>query len=194
MSKSVGAPWLVLRVKSRQEQVVETHLNTKQIETFLPKRFEFRNWNDRSKFVETVLFPGYIFVRPQPTQFEAIKYARGSCGLLVSAGRCAHVSEQDVDAIKIMVRSGLAIKVEPRLVQGQPVEVIAGPFSHARGEFVREKGEHRLVINAHLIGRSVSVEMNASDVRPVESDILRARPMTATTPHGKHHELATSPQ
>ena len=160
-------PWLVLRTKSRQEKVVEDFLQQRQISSFLPRRHEARRWHDRTRLVETALFPGYVFVQPRPDQLSALRHVRGSCGLLMSAGRHAQISERDLDAVKIMVSSGEPLAVNTELVQGQKVEVIAGPFLHAQGEFVRMKSQQRLVINAHLIGRSLSVEIDAADVRPL---------------------------
>ena len=34
---------------------------------------------------EMPLFPGYVFVRPRPDQYECMRYVRGSCGLVLAA-------------------------------------------------------------------------------------------------------------
>ncbi len=166
MIDSSDAPWLVLRTKSRQENVVEDILQQKDIRAFLPKRNEERVWKDRTKSVETALFPGYLFVQPRPEQLGELRHVRGSCGLLMNCGKHAQIVERDLATIKIMVGSGAALAVADGLVQGEEVEVIAGPFRHARGEFVRARTSQRLVINAHLIGRSLSVEIDAAHVQP----------------------------
>jgi transcription antitermination factor NusG len=154
-------PWLVLRTRSRQENVVQDVLQQRQIHSFLPKQ------RDRARPVETALFPGYIFVQPRPEQVGALRTVRGSCGLLMSCGRHAQVVERDVEAIRIMVGSGAPLDVLGELVEGQTMEVIAGPFKHAQGQFVSGRRQQRLVINLHLIGRSLSVEIDAAHVRPL---------------------------
>lgn len=166
-------PWLVLRTRSRQENVVQDFLRQKDIRLFLPKRYEVRRWQDRTKLLEAVLFPGYVFVQPRLEQVSILRYVRGSCGLLMCGDKLATISQRDLDAIKIMVHSGEPLDVVPELVCGQRVEVIAGPFLHAQGEFVRMKSQHRLVINAHLIGKSISVEIDAAHVRPIGDNEAR---------------------
>lgn len=167
MIDSAYVPWLVLRTRSRQERVVESFMRQRGVSTFLPKRNDFRCWHDRTKVLETALFPGYVFVQPRPEQFDILRYVRGSCGLLTSAGKPAQIPDTDMEAVRIMVGSGALLEVNTHLVRGQRVEVIAGPFLSAQGDFVRVTGHQRLIINADLLGRSVSVEIDAAHVRPL---------------------------
>lgn len=146
---------------------MESYLKERQVRSFLPRRRELRRWHDRVKTLDTVLFPGYVFVQPDVEQFPIVRHVRGSCGLLMSAGKPAEISEHAVEAVKIMAGSGEPVAVGTELVHGQQVQVIAGPFERARGEFVRIKSQQRLVINAHMIGHSVSVEVDAAHVRPL---------------------------
>ena len=85
----------------------------------------------------------------------------------MSCGRHAQVAANDVLAIRIMVGSGAPLDIHGDLVAGQPMEVIAGPFKHAQGQFVSIGRQRRLVINLHLIGRGLSVEIDAAHVRPL---------------------------
>jgi len=161
MNDASPNPWLVLRTRSRQENVVQEVLRQRQIHSYLPKQ------RAPAKPTETALFPGYIFVQPRPDQVSALRTVRGSCGLLMSCGRHAQVAANDVLAIRIMVGSGAPLDVHADLVAGQPMEVIAGPFKHAQGQFVSVGRQRRLVINLHLIGRGLSVEIDAAHVRPL---------------------------
>jgi hypothetical protein len=63
--------------------------------------------------------------------------------------------------VKILVDSGAALAVDPQLVPGQRVKVIAGPFTGALGDLVRVKSQDRLVINVQLLNSSVSVELDS---------------------------------
>lgn len=157
-------PWLVLRTRSHQENVVETGLQQKRINAYLPKRSVLRKWKDRRKIVQMPLFPGYVFVQPSADQFENIRCIRGSCGLIFVGNKPAAVPEKDLEAITILVRSGATLSVNPQLIPGRRVEVIAGPFAGIQGELVRIKSGDRLVINAHLLSSSVSVEVDAENV------------------------------
>lgn len=164
MTESRTVPWLVLRTRSRHEYAVESSLQQKQITAYLPRRKVIRRWKDKRRVVEMPLFPGYVFVQPRVEQYENIHYIRGSCGLVLAGNKPATMQEADLEGVRILVDSGAALSVNPELMPGQRVKVIAGPFMGAYGELVRMKSQERLVINAHLLSSSVSVEVDADMV------------------------------
>lgn len=152
--------WMVLRTKSRHEHLVESCLQRKSINAYLPKHKVTRRWKDRKRVVELPLFPGYVFVQPNSDQFADMRYIRGSCGLVLVGNQPATMPEKDLQAVKILVGSGADLKLDKSIVVGQRVKVVSGPFAGAEGELVQLKSQERLVINAHLLGSSVSVEVD----------------------------------
>lgn len=153
-------PWLVLRTRSQHESAAERDLQQRSITAYLPRHNVVRRWRDRRTVLRMPLFPGYIFVRPRIDQFENIRCIRGSCGLVLSGSKPAAMPEKDVEAVKLLVSSGVDLAVNPRLIPGQKIQVVAGPFMGVQGELIRVKSQDRLVINAHLLGSSVSVEVD----------------------------------
>jgi transcription antitermination factor NusG len=69
-----------------------------------------------------------------------------------------------LEAVRILVRSGAELAVNPKLTPGRRVEVIAGPFMGVQGELIRVKSQDRLVINAYLVSSSVSVEVDSNKI------------------------------
>jgi transcription antitermination factor NusG len=158
-------PWLVLRTRSHHENVVERSLQQKQIIAYLPRHRVVRCRRDRARMVlDMPLFPGYVFVQPREDQFENIRYVRGSCGFVVQGDRPAAMPEKDLQAVRILAHSGAELAVNPKLIPGQRVEVIAGPFMGLQGELIRVKSQARLVINALLVNSSVSVEVDTDKI------------------------------
>ena len=153
-------PWLVLRTRSQHEGTAERDLQQRSITSYLPRHNVIRRWKDRRTVLRMPLFPGYIFVRPRVDQFENIRCIRGSCGLVLAGSKPAAMPEKDLDAVKLLVGSGAALTVNPRLIPGQKIQVIAGPLMGIQGELIRVKSQERLVINAHLLSSSVSVEVD----------------------------------
>lgn len=164
MLEAAVEPWLVLRTRSRHEYKVESDLQERQITSYLPKLSVTRRRRDRKVVVNMPLFPGYVFVQPRDDQYEKIRYVRGSCGFVLSGNVPAAMPARDLEAVRIMVGSGAALAVNPRLMPGQRVEVLAGPFMGVQGELVRIKSQERLVINAQLLGSSVSVEVDTNAI------------------------------
>ena len=157
-------PWFVLRTRSHHENTAHNDLRVRRINSYLPLRMVTRSRNGRRTPMQVPLFPGYIFVQPLLEQFENIRYVRGSCGLVLHGLKPAPMPEKDLEAVRILVRSGAALAVNPQLIPGQRVEVIAGPFMGVQGELIRVKCQQRLVLNTHLLNSSVSVEVDADKV------------------------------
>jgi transcription antitermination factor NusG len=158
-------PWLVLRTRSRHESTVASNLKQKRINAFLPKHDVVRNRKDGDAVLTVPMFPGYVFVQPRAEQYEDLRYIPGSCGLVLAGNKPAAMPERDLEAVKILIRSGAELVVNPRLIPGQIVQVISGPFTGIRGHLIRVKSCEHLVINAHLLNSSVSVELDSEEVR-----------------------------
>ena len=55
--------WYALQTRYQCEKQVDAALREKAFESFAPMRLEVRRWSDRTKLVESPVFPGYMFVR-----------------------------------------------------------------------------------------------------------------------------------
>jgi transcription antitermination factor NusG len=170
MIEAVSDQWLVLRTRSHHENTVESWLAQKAISAFLPKQSVLRQRKDRKVVIQTPLFPGYVFVQPRMDQYEKMRYIPGSCGLVFAGDKPAKMPEKDLEAVKILVRSGAALTSSPQLFPGQKVEVICGAFAGVQGELIRMKSQERLVINVQLLCSSVSVEVDSDAVKPLPQD------------------------
>ena len=153
-------PWLVLRTRSNHENLVTSCLNQKRITTFLPKHSVARRSSDRTVFTEVPLFPVYAFVQPPVEQYETMRYIPGSCGLIFAGSKPAAMPERDLEAVRLLVCSGTALSPARKLIPGTRVEVVSGPLMGIQGELIRVKNFQRLVVNAHLLSSSLSVEVD----------------------------------
>ena len=173
--------WYVLRTKCHHEKVVESETLNRRIDCFLPKVKEARLWKDRKREIECPIFPGYIFVRPRPEQFDLLRYLPGSCGLVKFRNSPGIVSNDVVESIRIVMQRRLPFVNSQDIQKGDTVIVCSGPLKDVVGELVCVKGGTRLVINAFILGKSLSLEIDASDVRKIPK---------AETPKagGKTHE------
>lgn len=77
------------------------------------------------------------------------------------------IPDDDIDSIKIFVRSDRKILPLPYLQVGARVQVISGPLSGAVGILVREEyRKRRLSVSLELMGQSVVVSLFDDEVRP----------------------------
>lgn len=159
-----GHPWLVLRIRSHHENVVERSLHQKGINVYLPRQRVMRRSRERRTALVVPLFPGYAFVQPRPDQFDMIRCVRGSCGLVLRGGTPAPMPQKQLEALRLLAASGVELEVNAAFTPGQRVEVIAGPFKGIQGELIRLKSQDRLVINAELVGSCVTVEVDSAEI------------------------------
>src|SRR5260370_6138929 len=102
--------WYALRVKSRYENSVASHLQARGFESFLPLYKCRRRWSDRFKEIELPLFPGYVFCQFDPSNRLPILTVPGIVHV-VGVGRTPiSVEQTEIAAIQTAVKSGLPRK------------------------------------------------------------------------------------
>jgi transcriptional antiterminator NusG len=162
-----GVSWYALYVKSRHEFVSLSELSQKGIETFLPSIKKPRQWKDRKKIVEFPLFPGYLFVRVQPSPEKLLNVlkTRGVVTFIsLSSGNPSTVPDEEMDSLKLLVESGEELDIYPHLKEGTEVVVKRGPLKGAHGILIRRAEQYMFLINIKLLGKSVGVKVYEDDL------------------------------
>ena len=161
--------WYALYTRSRFEKKMLSELSDRGIEVFLPMREILSRWKDRKKKIWIPLFPGYIFVNQVDTPENRFRVLNipGAVRFVTLEGRAAPVPEEQIAYVRRFLESSIAIDPYPYMQVGTRVEVIAGPLKGIQGILVEKRGRFRFVIQVDLIRQAVSVEIDASDVRPI---------------------------
>ncbi len=158
--------WYVLHTKSRFENVVNDGLINKSVEVFLPRIQVRSKRRDRKAMITVPLFPGYLFVKTDlsPHNHLEIVKTTGAVRLIGTKAGPVTVPQTAVESLKIMVEGNNQVSTGYHLKKGDPVIVIAGPFTGLSGIFVRYRGQERVVVNIEALGQYASVEVNKEDV------------------------------
>ncbi len=161
--------WYAVYTRSRFEKKMLSELTERSIEVFLPMREILSRWKDRKKRIWIPLFPGYIFVNHinTPENRYRILNIPGAVRFVGHEGRAETIPEEQILAVRRFLESSIAIDPYPYLKIGRRVEIIAGPLKGIVGILVQKKGRFRFVLQVDLIRQAVSVEIDASDVRPL---------------------------
>jgi transcription termination/antitermination protein NusG len=161
--------WYVIHTRSRHEFKVETGLQRKGLEIFLPRTIVQSRRRDRNRLLEVPLFPGYIFVQINLTlkyYHDIIKFP-GVVRLLGCNGQFPSVAPEIVESIMIITTSGRYYQPHHFLKLGMQVLILEGPLSGIIGVVDRaNEKKQRLVINVELLKRSVAVELKEELVEP----------------------------
>ncbi len=162
--------WYAVAVKSRHEFVAACELMKKGITSFLPTVTSVRQWQDRKKHLEQPLFPGYLFVRiPRHAElFIKVLQTRGvACFVSLEPGHPTAIANEEVESLRLLVDSGIAINLYPEFLQGCRVRVKNGPLKTAEGTLFRKDDGYLFQVNIELLGRSVSVAISPQDIETV---------------------------
>ncbi len=162
--------WYALYTRSRFEKKLLLELTNRAIEVFLPMREVLSRWKDRKKRIWMPLFPGYIFVYQinTPANRYRVLNVPGAVRFVGKEGHAEPVPDEQIDAVRRFLEASIAIDPYPYLQIGRRVEVIAGPLCGICGILVQKKGKFRFVLQVDLIRQAVSVEIDASDVKPLD--------------------------
>jgi transcription antitermination factor NusG len=161
--------WYALYTRSRFEKRMLSELTDRNIEVFLPMREVLSRWKDRKKRIWIPLFPGYIFVNHVDTPENRYKILNvpGAVRFVSIQGHAEPIPEEQIQSVRRFLESNIAIDPYPYMKVGSRVEIVAGPLKGIQGILVKKRGRFRFVLQVDLIRQAVSVEIDASDVRPI---------------------------
>jgi len=160
--------WYALHVKSRHEKTVHAQLQAKEQESFLPLFVAKNKWADRWKTVLLPLFPGYVFCRFNPAGRHAVLATSGILDVVRSGSEPAAIENAEIEAVQLVVNSGVPAEPYPQLVSGQRVMLTDGPLSGLTGTLTSIRNSVRLVVSVELLCRSILVEIDRDWVVPVD--------------------------
>lgn len=163
---AVDLAWFAIWTRSRHEGRVQTQLEQKGIESFLPTIARWSRWKDRRKRIDWPLFPGYCFARIDPADTLSVLKCSGVVSIVSCNGLPAQIPDAEIESIRTLVTSTLSYDPCPLIHVGDKVQVVSGPLRGVTGRLTRKGTHARLVLAVDLIGQAVSVQIDAADVRP----------------------------
>lgn len=157
-----GEKWLVVYVASRQEKKVAKYLTGRGVENYLPLVSVLRQWSDRKKFVDFPMFPGYLFVRPDPAEMDMVITLPGVVNYLKFEKVPAVVTEKEIEIIRTIESSGYYAENIPMSEDyslGEDIIVKEGPLRGQQGTLLRKDKEDVFLISFETIGQSLKVKI-----------------------------------
>jgi len=162
-------PWYAIYTRHQHERVTANSLERSGVEVFLPLYETVRKWSDRKKRISLPLFPCYVFLRCGFERRVRVLTLPGVHFFVSFSDEPARIPESEIAAIRTVVQSGIPVEPHPFLQNGDRVRVKSGPLADVEGIFVRRKNSYRLVLSCGILGKSVSVEVDAFNVHRLSS-------------------------
>jgi len=159
--------WFALCTRARHEKAVRERLCKKGYEEFLPTFSCTSQWSDRTKRIETPLFPGYCFARLESCELCDVLQVPGVCYVVGSGGQPESIPGEEIEALRKLMRSAVSYSPHQSISEGMLVQIARGPLAGIRGRLMRQDGGHYVIIGVDLIKSGARVRVQANDVIPV---------------------------
>ncbi|MFQ5753333.1 MAG: UpxY family transcription antiterminator [bacterium] len=167
--------WYALYTRPRFEKKVDSILQEKRLESYLPLQTTLRRWSDRWKKITEPLFSCYVFVRiPLREKVLAIQ-TRGVVRMVMFNSTPSPIPDFEIYTLKNILQKTDRIEPVPYLKIGQMVEVVNGPFEGIRGRLIEQRGRKKLVVGIEQLKQAISIEVNAFDLRLVTDQSGKAK-------------------
>ena len=164
------ASWFALWTHSHCEQLVHDQLVQRGFHAFLPTIDLWSRRRGVRRLCRVPMFAGYLFVHHVMNRESHVEL-RKTRGLVRVLGerwdRLEKIPDAEMTAVENVVTSRQPVLPFPYLKEGQRVRITTGPLTGVQGFFVEANAQRgTLVVSVHLLQRSVSVVVDATDVAP----------------------------
>jgi transcription antitermination factor NusG len=164
--------WFAVYTSPRHEKRVAQHMAAREIEHYLPLYHPLRKWRDGSTVtLDLPLFPGYLFVRTRRSDRVQVLEVPGVLTFVGgTGGQPAALPDAEIEALRV----GLPLRqVEPHtlLTVGKRARIRSGALAGMEGVVVRQKNGLRVVLTVELIMQSMAVEVDGSELEPLDAAV-----------------------
>jgi transcription antitermination factor NusG len=157
--------WYAAYTCANNEKLVASKLLARGVEHFLPLYSSVRQWKDRRITLDLPLFPGYVFVRLALVERLRVLQIPRVVRLVGFSGVPSALPDEQVEVLRTGLAERLRAEPHPFLTVGRRVRIVRGPLAGLEGVLLRKKGSFRFVLSVELIQRSLSVDVDASEVQ-----------------------------
>lgn len=166
-----GLRWYVLRTMPQHERKLARYLEKRKVEHFLPLVSKRRRWSDRIRMIDFPLFPGYLFVQIALRDLRVeVLSAPGAVDFVREQELPAAMADEEIANLRLLAAGAQQLENQPdrRFPEGAAVIVASGALKGVRGVVQKSAGKARICVRVPLLGRMVSAEIDAADLRELE--------------------------
>src|SRR5574343_77285 len=161
--------WYAIYTNPRAEKKVAAALEQKGIEVYLPSATTIKQWSDRKKKVEEVLFKSYAFVCiHMEVDRLSVLATPGVVKFVRIGGEVPAIRQEIIDAIRLSLAHYTEYQIEPiSLKPQQAVTVIGGPLKGHIGKVIEQHGQHYFAVQLSELSLQLLVKIPAHHLQPI---------------------------
>ncbi len=159
----IHGQWFAAYTMSRHEKRIAVQCERIGIEHFLPLYVLHRTWKNRVRVdVQLPLFPNYIFALLSPGEHVALQKLSGVLSMVGNVAGPIPIPAVEMDTLRHLVRCK-AFLPHANIQSGDAVRIHRGPLKGLTGVVLRKNNGLRFVVTLDLIGKSMAVDLDASE-------------------------------
>ncbi|MEA3444364.1 MAG: UpxY family transcription antiterminator [Bacteroidota bacterium] len=158
--------WHVVYSAPRAEKKIDREFQELGLETFCPTQTVVRQWSDRKKKIEKVLFTSYVFVKCNFKDFVKIFQVQGFVRFVYYLKRPAIVKDYEIENIRIFLEQTTDHSIT--FVADETVKIADGPLQGRTGKIERV-GKHKLMIRIEQLGMCLLAEVHKNKVEHLQA-------------------------
>ncbi len=164
-----GPRWYVVRSRPHKEFYAATNLQNQAFRTFIPQIRKTVRHARRTMMISAPLFPRYLFVSLDLSR-DRWRSVRGTFGvscLVMDGDRPRPVPQGLVEQLIAITNGTGGIDFRDRLVLGQNVRFLTGPFSEKIGRLVSLDDADRVAVLLEILGAEREIAVAPETLMPV---------------------------
>lgn len=156
--------WYVLYTKPRHEKKVAERLTEAGYTTYCPLYKTKRQWSDRIKVVEELLFRSYIFIHIEDHKREEVFICPGTVRYLFWLRKPAVVRPVEIEAIQKWLGhyDHDSLEVED-IIPGTLVRITSGQFMNEEA-ILLDSTRNKAVVQLRELGIQLSLDLNNNEL------------------------------
>jgi transcription antitermination factor NusG len=163
------AKWFAVYTKYKCEKYVAKHLESKNIEVYLPLLEKVKIYASKTKKYQVPLISCFIFVKITKTEYIKVLETEYVLNFLKQRRDLISIPENEINLLKRLVgeyeTSLYEDKIDWRL--GQKMEVIAGQLTGLQGILIEKSNKSDFVIELNSIGVNLRMQFNKAHLMPL---------------------------
>jgi transcription antitermination factor NusG len=157
-------------VKPRFEKKVASRLQEMGFEVCVPTQTVWRQWSDRRKKIEKVIFERYVFVATNQERKHEVFLAGHIFRFVQSKGKAIALSPKEIDLIQRLSTCSEPVDISnTALTPGKEVEIIRGTLRGFRGTIISIQGKSKVQLTLPGLGFFAQVEIDVVSLQWLEN-------------------------
>lgn len=167
MSRSPNeAKWYVCHTKPRCEKRFADLMKLEGFEHYLPLALSVRRYGTHTKKFTKPLFPSYVFAKLPPTEKPRAHQQDHLVRMIPVANEELFLKQ--LEAVKLLIASGLEISLRPPLEKGARVKVTGGPLWGVEGIVDDPDNPKGIVVSVDILQQGVHVHLPPAYLKRID--------------------------